>query len=135
MPPTRSSTPSRSSYRSSSPSRYSSGSHNTSSSVPAPVSTPPISTGPKSSVMTDIASTAAGVVAGNVMTHMILGGSKKETSSTVINHYESSDNNKNNNQNQLNCAELFKKYECCISSEFNQDCKSLLDEFKKCYTS
>ena len=91
-------------------------------------------------MITDIASTASGVVAGNVLTNMILGGSKKEESSKVIHHYESSNNNdsvlnKNSNQNESNCTELFKKYESCINSEFDQDCKSLLDEFKKCYSS
>lgn len=81
----------------------------------------------KSSVITDIVSTAAGVtvgnVVGNLMTNMILGRSKTEPSSTVI------------NQNQSKCFELFQKYESCITSEFDKNCKSLLDELKKCYSS
>jgi len=95
--------------------------------VSTPVSTPVPQSQQKSSMISNIASISAGValgsVVGNVITDKILTDSKKENSSTVV----------DSNDNKSICVEKLEKYETCNNSQFNQDCKSLFDDFKKCY--
>lgn len=61
------------------------------------------------SAMTNVGTTAAGVVAGNLIANKIM---EKSTDK---------------------CNELFQKYEFCIASDGHKNCNQLLDDFKKCY--